>query len=73
MKITDDDRAILAHIVIDPDAWVEHASTVVGEWAVTAKINKYRNAYLSQKDKSDYKTRAIREIEADINIKRGKI
>jgi hypothetical protein len=61
MELSTEDRAILAHVVIDPDAWVAHAIETVGEQAVTAKIEKYRADYLAQKDLAGYKTRAERE------------
>jgi len=61
MKISKEDRAILAHVVMDPDAWVEHALATVGEGAVTAKIEKYRADYLAKKDLPGYQTRAERE------------
>jgi len=63
MELSKEDKAILAHVVIDPDAWVAHAVTAVGEWAVTAKIEKYRAGYLAQKDMLGYKTRARMEAE----------
>ncbi len=61
MKLSTEDKAILSHVVIDPDAWVAHALATVGEEAVTAKIERYRDKYLAQKDLPDYKTRAERE------------
>ena len=61
MNITQEDKAILAHVVIDPDAWVIHALATVGEHAVTAKIEKYRDDYLAKKDLPGYQTRAERE------------
>lgn len=61
MELTAEDRAVLAHVVIDPDTWVAHALATVGEQAVIAKIEKYRADYLAQKDSPDYKTRAERE------------
>ena len=64
MKITDEERAIIGHVVIDPDAWVAHALKEVGEWAVRAKIDKYRDSYFADKIKPDYKNRAVREMEA---------
>ena len=61
MKLSIEDKAILAHVVIDPDAWVEHAIATIGEWAITAKIEKYRDDYLAKKDLPGYQTRAERE------------
>lgn len=66
MEISAEDKAILAHVVIDPDAWVDHALATVGEWAVTAKIERWRPIYLIEKDKPDYRNRAEREALAEI-------
>ena len=61
MELTQEDRAILAHVVVDPDAWVAHALATVGESAVTAKIERWRPVYLTEKDKPDYKNRVARD------------
>jgi len=61
MELSIEDKAILAHVVIDPDAWIEHALATVGEQAVTAKIEKYKADYLAKKDLPGYQTRAERE------------
>jgi len=65
MELSKENKAILAHVVIDPDAWVEHALATVGEWAVIAKIAKYKPDYLAQKSKPEYKTRAERKLELE--------
>jgi len=54
--------SVLKHILVDPDAWIAHATATVGTQAVQDKIDKYRDDYLSQKNNIDYKTRAEREI-----------
>ena len=64
MELSIEDKAILAHVVIDPDAWVNHALATVGEWAVTAKIEKYKADYRAKRDLPGYKTREQREREA---------
>jgi hypothetical protein len=61
MELSSEDKAVLAHVVLNPDAWVTHALATVGEEAVTAKIDKYRDEYLAAKDVDGYKTRAGRE------------
>jgi len=61
MKLSIEDKAIIGHVVIDPDEWVAHALKTVGEQAVTAKIEKYRADYLAKKDLPGYQTRAERE------------
>jgi hypothetical protein len=60
MNLTNEQIAILAHVVIDPQAWVAHAINTVGEHAVLQKIDKYRNEYLAKKDTASYLTRAQR-------------
>lgn len=61
MKLTLEEKAILAHVVIDPDAWMVHAETAVGEWAVRAKIERWRSDYMEKKDLIGYQTRVERE------------
>ena len=61
MELSIEDKAIIGHVVIDPDAWIKHALVTVGEQAVTAKIEKYRDDYLAKKDLPGYQTRAERE------------
>lgn len=58
MELSAEDWAVLADVVVNPEAWVSHAIEVVGEYAVREKIEKYRAAYLAKKDMPDYKTRA---------------
>ena len=61
MEPTQEEREILTHVVINPDAWVENAVKTVGEWAVKAKIDRWRPVYEAEKDKPDYKNRAERD------------
>jgi len=61
MELTVEEKGILAHIVVDPDAWVAHALEHGGEKAVTAKIESYRADYLSKKGLPDYKNRVERD------------
>ena len=65
MQLSSEGLAVLAHIVIDPDAWVDHALKKGGEQAVIAKINRWKPEYLAQKDLPDYKNRAERDIEEE--------
>ena len=67
-KLTDEERAILAEIVLDPDAWANHAeasglvdaSGLVA--AIQAKVEKYRAPYDKAKAAKgrDYKSRSER-------------
>lgn len=61
--LTKEQRAILAHVVNDPDAWAAHALATIGEVAINEKANRYRDEYLAQKDLPGYKTRAERDAE----------
>jgi len=74
MNLSIEDRAIIGHVVIDPDAWVANALATAGEWAVTAKIDRYRADYLAKKDLPGYQTRAEREANAyqESSLIRGK-
>ena len=65
MELSIEDKAILAHVVIDPDAWVSHALTTVGERAVTAKIERWRPHYEAEKDKPGYMNRVQRDAEEE--------
>ena len=50
--LTAEDKAVLAHVVEDPDAWIAHALATVGHEAVLAKCRRdvhvaaYRKAVL---------------------------
>ncbi len=63
MELTNEERETLAHVVLDPDAWVAHALEHGGEAAVTAKIERWRPVYESEKAKPDYKNRSQRDAE----------
>lgn len=70
IELSNEDRAILAHVVVNPDTWVAHSLSTPkgGEWAVRAKIDRWRESYLVEKDKPEYKTRAERQVIADAVI-----
>ena len=60
MELSEEDRAVLAHVVVNVDEWVANAIAVVGEMAVTEKIDAYRAEYLLAVQSPDYKVRADR-------------
>ena len=62
-KLTDEEMAIIGHVVSDPEAWAEHAYATVGPEAVEAKIARYRPEYETAKDVEGYKNRAARDAE----------
>ena len=64
-KLTDEEMAILGHVVADPEAWAEHAYATVGAEAIEAKIAKYRPEYEAAKDVEGYKNRAARDAELE--------
>jgi hypothetical protein len=61
MELSEEDRAVLAHVVVDVDEWVGNAIAVVGEIAVTDKIDAYRAEYLQAVELPGYKVRAERD------------
>ena len=61
MEISEEDRAVLAHAVVNVDEWVENAIITVGEAAVTEKIDAYRSEYLRAVELPGYKPRAERD------------
>lgn len=63
MILTSEQFNILASIVVDPQAWADHAESVLGEGAVLAKIDKYRAPYEAEHALLGYQTRAEREAE----------
>lgn len=58
MNITDEQRKILAHVVVDPDDW---AANALKDDHVLQKIEKYRVEYEKAAGEPDYKNRAERE------------
>jgi len=71
MELSAEDRAVLAHVVIDPDAWVAHAAKTFGEEkaqvALAEKVARWQPDYLSAvaAEGEDYKTRAERDALAN--------
>ena len=61
MELSEEDRAVLAHVVVNVDEWVENAIAMVGEIAVTEKIDAYRAECLQAFQLPGYKVRADRE------------
>ena len=64
-EISDEELAIIGHVVSDPVAWVTNALHEVGAKAVDLKIEKYRAAYEGAKtsEGKEYKSRAQRDAE----------
>lgn len=60
-------KLILAHVVVDPDAWYKHAIATFGETVAKVhleeKVERHRAAYEEESALPGYKNRAEREIE----------
>ena len=65
--MTKEQRIVLAHVVIDPDAWWAHAVKVFGEAKagemLAAKVARHKSDYELSMQKGGYKTRAERELQ----------
>jgi len=61
VHLTDHDRAVLAHMVVDVDAWVAHAEAEVGVNAVTEKIARHSAAYDAAAALPGYQNRVERD------------
>lgn len=63
IEVSDEDLAIVAHLIIDPERWFQHAMDTHGPEAVKGKIKTHRESYFADKEKYgiDYKNRAERE------------
>lgn len=66
VEMTDHQRAVLAHIVVDPDAWLQNAVNALGyEKAATAlqdKVSRWEPDYVKAKNDEgrSYRNRADR-------------
>ncbi|HXI15691.1 MAG TPA: hypothetical protein VNM48_04910 [Chloroflexota bacterium] len=67
MELSIEDRAVLAHVVPDPNAWVAHAIATVGEDAVSEKIDRHRAHYTAERAAlgTTYRTKAAIDAAAD--------
>ena len=63
--MTQSDFDCLAHVVIDPQAWYDHAVKTFGQQkadaALAAKVERWWNEYTTESAKPDYLPRAKRE------------
>ena len=65
MKLTKHQTAVLAHVVIDPEAWQAHNEVVskdsaTAEARLAAKVARCEPEYRGQKDRAGYMTRSDR-------------
>ena len=66
--LTENERCVLAHVVVAPDAWWEHATNwakIDEEAALAAKVARWKPGYDEECHNPDYKTRAVRQAEED--------
>jgi hypothetical protein len=67
--MTNEQRAVLAHVVIDPDAWEAHAVSTFGPEraarATAEKVARWKPSYDRAKDSPDYKPRAERPAQSE--------
>lgn len=65
MELSNKARAVLAHVVVDPDAWLAHVVEYFGEelaaMHLEAKIERHRASYEAAKLDAKYLTRAQQE------------
>lgn len=63
--MTREQKAVLAHVVVDPDAWYAHVLARFGEeraaQALADKVARWRPQYEMSKAAPGYKTRAERD------------
>lgn len=69
--LTQEQREILAHVVVSPDAWQAHNEAVTNDAAeakarLDAKIDRWRSSYEEQKARlgANYKDRMARDLAA---------
>lgn len=69
MELSTENREVLAHVVVDPDAWLDHVVTTFGEEKakemLLAKVERWKPEYIADKERlgSEYKNRAARDEE----------
>lgn len=62
--MTNEQRAVLAHVVLDPDAWWAHCQSVMGSRAgavLAEKVARHQASYDAAFALGGYQTRAERE------------
>lgn len=64
--MTNHQRAVLAHVVIDPDAWLANATSTLGPAfaaeALEQKVARWQPEYLVASANPAYASRAGREV-----------
>ena len=73
MELSLEERNILTHVVVDPDAWLAHAVATFGKEVaikhLKSKVDRWKPVYITESAKPDYKNRAERDaIEAAAKV-----
>ena len=68
MKLTTKQLAVLNHIVVDGQEWVDKtlSNSKFDESTVLAKIDRHQRSYEEAKSEGGYKTRKVRQDEIDV-------
>lgn len=70
-ELTELEHNIVAHVVVDPVAWWDHANhedrKVDAEQALAEKIARHSEEYLAASAEPDYKNRAQRDAAEALN------
>ena len=67
-ELTDNERHVLAHVVVDPDEWWEHATErpkINEEAALAAKVERHQADHDAECVKDGYCTRAVKQAAED--------
>ena len=76
--LTDRERLVLAHVVLNPDSWWAHASSrdgsdgtriIDGESALANKVARWGPEYDTALAAGDYKNRVVRQAEEDALVR----
>ena len=75
MTLSRNNKAVLANMVIDPDAWYAHAVNYFGQEKadehLAAKVARGKPEYDAAKAENGYKTRAVRQAADDLAMDGG--
>jgi hypothetical protein len=70
--MNNEQKLVLAHVVVDPDAWYEHAITTFGQEKadqfLAEKVTRHQADYDKAAKESNYKNRAQREAENNLSM-----
>jgi len=76
MNLTQEEFNILAHVVVDPQEWIDTAEAnpkTDEKAALKAKVDRWRPMYTAEKDNIGYKTRAVRQADSDASDEQGRL